>query len=190
MEKDYRTGVVIIARTIMEHEFVEKEKMYLVGLQYYGTIKPGGISIEGEIEKLWSRFAEFCQNKWRTVEDKVVDPDLSYEIQIWDEEELKKEGKLSIFVGVEFEDLDEIPLELSGKVLPSGKYISFKLKGEEIKTWEEDILQDWFPRDDYWIRSFGGYLFHAQCFHEDKFKGVENLEESELRVLVPVEEVG
>ncbi|MEF8874206.1 MAG: GyrI-like domain-containing protein [Candidatus Thermoplasmatota archaeon] len=174
----------------MDYELIKKENMYLAGLQYYGTIEQQDIKIENCIDDLWLRFAKFCRNKWGTIEDKVVDPDLSYEIQIWNEEELKKEGKLSIFVGVEFEDLDEIPLELSGKVLPAGKYISFKLKGEEIKTWEEDILQDWFPHDDYWFRSFGDYLFHVQCFHEEKFKGVENLEESELEVLVPVDEVG
>ncbi len=174
----------------MEYEVIKKEKMYLAGLQYYGDIEQEDMTIEDQIDRLWFRFATFCRSRWSIIEDKVVCPDLSYEIQIWDEEELKKEGKLSIFVGVELEDLDDIPLELSGKVLPAGKYISFKLKGEEIKTWEEDILQDWFPHDDYWIRYFEDKVFHVQCFHEEKFRGVENLEGSELKVLVPVEEVG
>ncbi|MFW6144407.1 MAG: GyrI-like domain-containing protein [Candidatus Natronoplasma sp.] len=137
----------------MEHELVKKEKMYLAGLQYHGAIKEEGTSIEQHIDELWSRFAEFCREEWDSIEKKVVDPELSYEIQLWDREELEEEGKLQIFVGVEVEDLDELPLELSGKVLPSSKYISFKLRGKEIKTWEEDILQGWFPeKDGYWIR--------------------------------------
>ncbi len=174
----------------MDHELIEKEKMYLVGLQHHGSMLGSKDPIEDRIETLWKRFSSFCRDNWPDIEDKVVHHKLSYELQIWNEEELQESGDLYVFVGVEFEDLEDVPLELSGKVLPAGKYISFKLQGEEIKTWEEDILQDWFPRDDYWIRSFGDNLFHLQCFHEDKFKGVENLEQSELEVLVPVDEVG
>jgi len=173
----------------MENELIDKEKVYIVGLQHHGSMLDRKDPIEDQIELLWRSFSDFCQNNWSEIQDKVLNPKLSYEVQRWNEEELEDSGDLYVFVGVEVEDLDYIPLELSGKVIPGGKYLSFKLKGEEIKTWEEDILQDWFPHDDYWIKSFDDYLFHIQCFHEERFKGVENLDDSELTVLVPVEEV-
>ncbi len=173
----------------MEHEVIEKEDRYLIGFQHHGSMLNKKDPIEDQIEALWGRFSRFCQESWPAIKDKVVNPKLSYELQIWDEKELQDSGDVYVFVGVEVEELKDIPLELSGKVLPAGKYIYFKLKGKEIKTWEEDILQDWFPRDDYWIRSFEDHLFHVQCFHEEKFKGIENLEDSELNVLVPVDEV-
>lgn len=172
----------------MEHELIEKEKMYLAGLQHTGFMDDEG-SVEEEIDELWNRFAQFCRSRWEDIEDRVIDPYVSYEIQIWNEEQLKEEGKLYTFVGVEMQDIETLPLQLCGKVLPESKYLAFRLEGEEIKTWEEDILQDWFPRDDYWIRDYEGFIFHIQCFHEEKFKGVEDLENSELKVLIPVHEV-
>ncbi len=127
--------------------------------------------------------------RWDSIENSVIYPELSYEIQIWNEDELVESGLMSIFVGLEVDDLENIPLKLVGKVLPSSKYISFTLTGEEIKDWEDLILQEWLPESDYWLRSFEEQIFHVQCFHEEKFKGIENIEDSQLRVLIPVEEV-
>ncbi len=172
----------------MEYELIEKENMYFAGFQHRGFMNEES-SVQEDIDSLWNSLARFCKNRWNSIEDSVVDPNFSYEIQAWNDDELKEEGRFYVFVGVELEDLTSLPLELSGKVLPPSKYISFELKGDEIRTWEEDILQDWFPRDDYWIRYFEDYMFHIQCFHEERFKGIENLEDSKLKVLVPVVEV-
>ncbi len=173
----------------MEYEIIEKERMKLAGFDYRGSMLDEKESFEKKIENLWGTLSEFCVNKWLSIDDEVVDPKYSYEVQVWNEEELDQEGKLEVFVGFELEDIDEIPVELVNKVLPATKYISFQLKGEEIETWEEDILQDWIPDSDYWIRSFDEYLFHIQCFHEEKYKGIDNIEDSELEVLIPVEKV-
>ncbi|MEF8832632.1 MAG: GyrI-like domain-containing protein [Candidatus Thermoplasmatota archaeon] len=173
----------------MEYEIVEKEKMNLVGLNYHGSITENGVAFEEKVEGLWRRLSEFCMNRWDSIEKSIINPQLSYEIQVWNEEELEESGKMNVFVGVEFKDLESFPVQLVGKVLPSGKYLSFDLEGEEIHGWEEYLLQEWFPESDYWLRSFDDQLFHIQCFHENKFKGIENIEESELKVLVPVEEI-
>lgn len=173
----------------MEHKIVEKEEMKLIGLNYHGSITENDAAFEEKVEDLWRRLSEFCITKWDSIEDKVVDPELSYEVQVWNEEELDQSGKMDIFVGMESKDLENIPLELVAKVLPEGKYLSFTLEGEEIQGWEEYLLQEWFPESDYWPRTFGDRLFHVQCFHKEKFKGVENIEESELKVLIPAEEV-
>ncbi|MBS3790053.1 MAG: GyrI-like domain-containing protein [Candidatus Thermoplasmatota archaeon] len=173
----------------MEHEIVEKEKMKLIGLNYHGSITENGVAFEESVEDLWRRLSEFCMNSWDSIEKGVINPELSYEIQIWNEEELDETGRMSVFVGIEYKDFDSIPVQLGGKILPGGKYLSFTFEGEEINGWEEYLLQEWFPESDYWLRPFDGQVFHIQCFHEDKFKGVENIEESELKVLVPVEKI-
>jgi len=173
----------------MEYEVVEKEKMKIVGLNYHGSITENDIAFEEKVEDLWRRLSEFCINRWQSIEEEVINPELSYEIQVWNEEELEESGQMNIFVGFEFEDLESIPVQLIGKVLPGGKYLSFILQGEEIRDWEGYLLQEWFPESDYWLRSFDDQLFHVQCFHENKFKGIDNLEESELKVLIPVEEI-
>jgi len=173
----------------MEYEIVEKEEIKLVGLDYHGSITENKVAFEEKVEDLWRRLSEFCMKRWDSIENSVIYPELSYEIQIWNEDELVESGLMSIFVGLEVDDLENIPLKLVGKVLPSSKYISFTLTGEEIKDWEDLILQEWLPESDYWLRSFEEQIFHVQCFHEEKFKGIENIEDSQLRVLIPVEEV-
>ncbi|MBS3817694.1 MAG: GyrI-like domain-containing protein [Candidatus Thermoplasmatota archaeon] len=173
----------------MRYEVIEKEKKYLVGLEYYGSIFGEKDPIEKRIEDLWGRFSEFCKNKWEKIEEDIVNPELSYEVQIWEKEQLEEEGNMYVFVGMESEELQNFPIELSGKILPADKYANFTLEGKEIQTWEEDILQDWFPQSDYWMKSFDRYQFHVQCFHEERYKGVENIEDSELEVLIPVEEI-
>ncbi len=173
----------------MEYELVKKDKLKMVGLNYHGSITENSVAFEERVEDLWRRLSEFFIARWDSIESAVINPDLSYEIQVWNEEELEESGLMNVFIGVEFKDLEDIPVQLVGKVLPGGKYLSFTLEGEEIQGWEEYLLQEWFPKSDYWLRTFDDQLFHVQCFHEDKFKGIDNLEESELKVLVPVEEI-
>jgi len=173
----------------MDHEVVEKDEIKLVGLNYHGSITEDDVGFEERVEDMWRRLSEFCMTRWDEIEEKVVNPELSYEVQVWNEEEITQSGRMDVFVGVETEELKEVPLELVAKVIPSGKYISFKLKGEEIQGWEDYLLREWFPESDYWLRPVDDRLFHIQCFHEEKFKGIDNIEESELEVLVPVEEI-
>ncbi len=173
----------------MEYEIVDKDDIKLIGLNYHGSITEDDVGFEERVEDMWRRLSEFCINRWDSVEDKVIDPEWSYEVQVWNEHELEESGKMDVFVGMESTDLDDIPIQLVAKVLPQGKYLSFKLEGEEIQGWEEYLLQEWFPESDYWPRTYGDRLFHIQCFHEEKFKGVENIEDSELKVLIPADEI-
>ncbi len=173
----------------MDYELIEKENMYFIGFSYRGTIKENLDQFQNQVDDCWNTLADFCVNRWAHIEDEIIDPKLSYEIQLWNKEELEQNGLLNIFVGLEVKDLETIPIEMTGKLLPKGKYILFNLKGEEIHGWEDFILQEWLPESNYWLRMFNEHLFHVQRFHEDRFKGVENIEESELDILVPVEKV-
>ncbi len=170
----------------MDIDIGEREKMNLVGLTRTISLEDDDESIEDQVGNLWERLADFCRESWGSIEPHVVNPELSYEVHIWNEDELEEKGELNVFVGMEVNSLDDIPLELVGKVLPAGGYAVGTVRGEDIKHWETDILHEWLPESDYMMSMFNGKLFHAQCYHEEKFKGVDNLEESELQVFIPV----
>lgn len=171
----------------MEVEIVEREPLVLLGVDYYGPVR----SARGEetpIDTLWNRFAAFCRNRWHTIEGLVVDDEVSYEVHMWNQEELEEEQHFLAFIGIEVEKLIKTPVELVGKIIPAGRYAKITLEGEEIDNWEELVYEDWLEDSDYQVKLFGVYSLDYQRYDEDRFKGVDNLEESELDVFVPIEE--
>ncbi|MCK4693786.1 MAG: GyrI-like domain-containing protein [Anaerolineales bacterium] len=171
----------------MDPEILERGKMNLVGMTYYGPIGGAGWSEENQIGKLWQRFNKFCETKWGSIEDRAINPKLGYEVSIWNEDEFKETGGFCIFVGVEVDHLEEVPLELFGKVLPAGTYAYFTPKGKEITTWEDDFYKGWLIKSGYQLSAVGNYSFQVQCYEDGRFKGVDNLEESEIDVYIPIE---
>jgi len=171
----------------VDPKILERGKMNLVGMTYYGLIGGAGWSEENQIGKLWQRFNKFCETKWVSIEDRVINPKLGYEVSIWNEDEFKETGDFCIFVGVEVDHLEEVPLELFGKVLPAGIYAYFTPKGKEITTWEDDFYKGWLIKSGYQLSAVGNYSFQVQCYEDDRFKGVDNLEESEIDIYIPIE---
>jgi len=173
----------------VDPKILERGKMNLVGMTYYGPIGGEGWSEENQIGKLWQRFNKFCETKWVSIEDIVINPKLGYEVSIWNEDEFKETGGFCIFVGVEVDHLEEVPLELFGKVLPAGTYAYFTPKGKEITTWEDDFHKGWLIPSGYQLSTVGNYSFQVQCYEDDRFKGADNLEESEIDIYIPIEPV-
>jgi len=171
----------------VDPKILERGKMNLVGMTHYGPIGGEGWSEENQIGKLWQRFNKFCEMKWVSIEDRVINPKLGYEVSIWNEDEFKETGDFCIFVGVEVEQLEEVPLELFGKILPAGTYAYFTLKGKEITSWEDDFYKGWLTKSGYQLSAVGNYSFQVQCYDEDRFRGVDNLEESEIDIYIPIE---
>ena len=171
--------------TTMKPEMVSKGKMYFVGMNYYGQLTGEGWSEENPIGNLWKKITTFRKTKWNLIEDSVVDEDVAYEIHIWNEEEFKTTKCFHVFVGVEVEKIEDIPLELVSKVLPAGTYAVFSVKGTQITTWEKDIYEEWLPQSEYEEVVFDGYQFHIQCYGK-RFKGLDRIEESEIDVYIPV----
>lgn len=173
----------------MEVKFVEKEKMKLVGKAYYGPLQGEGWSHSNSIGQTWQRFIDFCEDKekWKLIEKHAVNPHTHYEVHIWKEEEFQKTGDFEVFVGMEVECLDKISLELDSKVLPATTYALLNAKGQEIKTWEGQ-LEDVLPKSKYPQAKFDDYQFLIQCY-DDRFKGLDKMDESEMDILIPIEKV-
>ena len=169
----------------MEPQIVERDRMTLVGMGYYGPLSGEGWSAENPIGQLWQRFNRFWDAKSELIADRVVGPKAAYEVAIWNEEEYQATKSFYVFVGVEVKGLDEVPLELVSKVLPASTYALFTPAGKEITTWENTVYNEWLPESGFELASFHDCHFQIQCYEEGRFKGLgELLEESEIDVYV------
>jgi predicted transcriptional regulator YdeE len=171
----------------MEPDIVEKDRMTLVGMVYYGRIGGEGWSEENMIGQLWSRFNRFCETKWSLIEEHVLNPKVGFEVTIWNEQELQETKCITVFVGVEVDQLKEMPLELVAKSLPAGTYAHLTPQGEQIETWEKALYDEWLPQSGYRLASYADVHFQMLAYEEGRFKGVGDLlAESEIDVTVPL----
>ena len=174
----------------MQVELVEREAITLAGMSYYGPLTGEGWSRENPIGQLWNRFNKFFDQTPSFSEKHAVNPAVGYEISIWNEEELQASKCFYVFVGIEVDRLDDMPLELVGKVLPASTYAHLIPKGQEITAWEATLYEEWLPGSGYQLSARGDYNFQIQAYEEGRFKGLGDLiEESEIDVFVPVEKV-
>ena len=161
----------------MEPKIIDKGEIILVGMVFYGDPfkDQGGFSSENEIGRLWKRF----NKKWKSI--KRVIGNGGYEVHI-EPNEYKETKNFYVFVGVEVDKIEDIPLEMFVKVLPPSRYAVFTCKGEEITSnWAEKIFGKWLPRSGY--KEAHKYLI--EFYDNERFKGMDN-PESELDVYVPI----
>jgi AraC family transcriptional regulator len=164
----------------MEPKIVEKDETTLVGMVFYGDPfrEEPGWSEGNEIGKLWERFTE------KSDLVKNVSSQGAYEIHI-EPKEFEETKRYYVFVGVEVERPEDVPPEMFVKVFPPTKYAVFTFKGEDITSnWADRIFKKWLPDSGY--EEAGKFVL--EYYDDERFKGMENLEESELDVWVPVRE--
>ncbi len=169
---------------MMKATIIEKTQMTLVGFNFFGD--PFQLSQEwteeNEIGRLWKRFIGFFEKNRLKIKH-PTNNQICYEIH-FENEESKLKGYFDIFVGLEVEKLDEVPLELLIKILPTTKYAVFTLEGDQIMSdWPKMIYQEWLPDSGYQI----AYPYNIQVY-DQRFKGLDNLAVSAIDVYVPVSE--
>jgi predicted transcriptional regulator YdeE len=156
--------------------------MILAGLSFFGD--PFGISTawseENEIGRLWKRFMAFVGEHG----DRILyatGAQAMYEVHVY-HPETAETGEVEVFVGLEVEQLDDLPLELLAKILPPTRYAVFTLQGEEIVSdWPLLIYEDWLPASAY--QNAHPYSFQR---YDERFLGMDRVEESVLEVYVPI----
>jgi len=165
----------------MEPRIIEKREIILVGMDFCGDpyTKAGGWSEQNEIGRLWKRFTSYFDKHKDKIKHLVSKS--GYEVWVDNIEKLDEKDKY-IFVGVEIEKMEDLPLGLVAKILPRTKYAVFTVKGKEIKSnWGNNINKDWLPKSSY----KEAYNFLIEYYDENRFKGMNN-EESELDIYVPI----
>lgn len=153
----------------MEPKFVEKGKINLVGMIYYGDNK------KWEIPQLWGRF----QPKVPQVKNRT-NPKIYYGLCFY-EDDFNESGNFYYLAAVEVERLEDIPMGMVGKTLPANRYASFTHRGgvEKIRLTYEYIYGTWLSKSHYLNTS--GYDFE---FYDDRFK--EDDDSSELEIMIPI----
>jgi predicted transcriptional regulator YdeE len=106
---------------------------------------------------------------------------VAYEVHIYHQETLQT-GEFEVFVGMEVQALDRVPIEFSVKILPPVTYAVFALVGEQITAdWSQMLYQDWLPQSSYEL--VGDYGIQR---YDERYKGVDRTAESVLEFHVPV----
>ena len=155
----------------------------LVGLSIFGDPFRfhGGWEEENEIGRLWVRFMATLDQHGHQVRH-TVDPRVMYEVHI-EHAETAQTGEFEVFCGLEVARLDETPVELVAKILPPTRYAVFTLRGAEISSDWNQMMTGWLAQSGYQR----AYPYGFQRYDE-RFKGVEDMENSVLEAYVPVKQ--
>jgi AraC family transcriptional regulator len=165
----------------MKPKIKDKRKIVLVGMDFYGGPyqEAGGWSMQNAIGQLWTRFNIFYQKKKNSIKHLVSEAGYELWIDFEGEEDTKNNY---IFVGVEVEKLDDLPIELVARILPETRYAVFTLKGDEIKSdWPSKILSPWLTEAGL----EQSYTYIIEYYDSQRFKGMDDVD-SELDIYVPV----
>ena len=166
----------------MKPTIIEKDQMILVGLSFFGDPfeMSAGWTEENEIGRLWNRFTAYLTEHGHHIKH-IKGDHVAYEVHI-ESEETAVTGNHEVFVGVEVEQLEDVPVEVLVKILPRTTYAVFTFKGEQITSdWSRMIYHEWIPGSGYQV----AYKYSIQLY-DQRFRGLENLDESEIDLYVPV----
>jgi len=166
----------------MESVIIEKPALLLVGFDFFGDPfrSHGGWSEENEIGRLWKRWMAFLEHSYARIQH-IKETEVMYELHIY-HDETPQTGEFEVFVGLEVTQLEALPPEVVVKMLPPSRYAVFTLAGQEI-------VADWtWLLDNEWLPALGVErctTFSIQRY-DVRFKGTQNIEESELDVYIPL----
>ena len=166
---------------IMEPKIIERDEIILAGMDFYGDpfTKAKGWSEQNEIGRLWQRFMRYYDKNKDKIKNMVSEA--GYEVWVGSIEKLDEKDKY-IFVGVEVEKIQDLPLQLVAKILPRTQYAVFTIKVKEIKSdWSGKIYKGWLPKSGY----KEAYPFLIEYYDNKRFKGMDN-EESEIDIYLPI----
>jgi len=166
---------------MVEPQLIDKDQIILVGLSFFGDPFKfsGGWTEENEIGRLWKRFMAYLQEAGEQIRHVTAGGGF-YELHI-DHPEMERTGEYEVFVGLEVDRLEDVPVRLSIKILPPTRYAVFTLVGQQIVTdWSQEMT-DWLARSGYQR----AYAYGFQ-YYDERFKSVQQIDESVLDAYVPV----
>lgn len=169
----------------MEPVILQKSALNLVGMSFYGDPfdTRGGWDEDNHIGRTWTRFERFLEENEDCIQH-VTQPGVAIELHVYHPDTLTL-GHFEIFVGLQVDRLEGVPVELVIKILPPSEYAVFTLRGKEITN-------DWEMMIERGIAAAGyqrSYPFSFQ-YYDQRFKGLDRIEESVLDVYLPVKLAG
>lgn len=166
----------------MVPDIIQSPPILLAGLSFFGDPfqEVGGWREENAIGQVWKRFMRLYETHTELI-NAVNISKKNYELHI-ESLETADTGEYEVFVGIEVGQVfDDLP-NLLFKQLPQVEYAIFTLHGEEIRgNWSESIFEKWLKNSPY--ESAAPYLIER---YDERFKGMDQIEQSVMEVLVPV----
>jgi AraC family transcriptional regulator len=165
----------------MEPKIVDRAQIMLVGFSFFGDPfkLSGGWTEENEIGRLWQRFMAYLTEHADQLKHLKREAG-SYELHI-EHAETRRTGEYEVFVGLEIARLEDVPAQLSVKILPPIAYAVFTLAGQQIFSDWSKLIEEWLSRSGYQRAYDFGFEFY-----DERFKGLQQIDESVLDVYVPV----
>ncbi|MFW9904591.1 MAG: GyrI-like domain-containing protein [Candidatus Thorarchaeota archaeon] len=168
----------------MQEPIILENKIFrLLGCVYYGDPfhEAEEWSYENEIGKLWQRFMDLSFKKYARLLRKIcVDNNIAYELHL-EPEEYMNTKKYYVFIGMEVESGEEVPLEMFIKVLPKIDYIVFTTTIENKQEQGRYIYKTWLPENGL-VQSFP---YIIQLYDQRRYRGLED-PKSEIDWYIPV----
>ncbi len=157
----------------MEPKFEQLPRILCVGVPYYGDNK------HGEIPATWpvlSSLGSQIKNK--------KEPSIHLGVEAYTAE-MGTQGKWFYLAAVEVTTLDDIPVQLVGKILPANRYAVFTYKGKlpgNLPDLFQHIYREWLPKSGF--KQAGPYDFER---YGAGFKGADN-DESVIDICIPIQQ--
>jgi len=170
----------------MEPLILEEKSFQLLGCVFYGDPFHSAKewTYENEIGKLWERFGKLSYKYSKLLGKISTERNVAYEIHL-EPEEFKKTKEYYVMVGMEVDNLDEIPLEMFIKIMPNSTYVVFTTTMEEKFKKGAYIYREWIPENG-WKQSFPYIL---QGYDGARYKGLDD-PKSEIDWYIPVKKIG
>ncbi len=162
-------------------EITPERTFNLLGCVYYGDPFHSAEewSGENEIGHLWQRFMGLAY-KYSILLNKIrVGSQIGYELHI-EPEEYKKTKQYYVFVGIEVSSVEEAPVEMFIKTLPTTKYLVYTTKVHDANA-VEYLFKDWIPKNGY----EQAYPYIIQAYDNKRFKGMDD-KDSEIDWYIPI----
>lgn len=160
----------------------DRNRTIVAGVSFYGNpfVKSAGWTEENEIGRLWDRFMRLHQTGHESFPP-PLEPDVMFELHLPDSG-TEETGEYEVFVGYPVADASALPLVLSAKILPAGRFARFTLVGSAIT--DGDSYRDMYE----WIgsRDLVPESDWAINVYDSRFLGMERIEQSEIDVCIPV----
>jgi len=154
----------------MEPQIIEKGKILLVGVPFFGDPK------EDQFGVTWGRF-----NAFEKIIQHRVDNTVAYGVEVYPPS-FPKEWKWTYYASVEVSKFDDLPLGLFGMALPASKYVVFTVKGDlsNIGKMFRYAYDEWLPKSNYQSAFPFDFEYYDARFRHDK------PESSEIDIYLPI----
>ena len=166
----------------MQPKIITEKSIILAGMSFYGDPfdTSNAWTEENQIGRLWQRLMRYFERN-RDALSWDLHQTANYEVHIYGPE-TETEGLFEVFVGFKITDISLVPYDMVVKVLPPTGYAIFTLTGKAIfEDWEKEI-RAWLDENSYQ----DAYPYNFQ-YYDQRFKGLDRIEESQIDVYIPIE---